>query len=293
MAAGAPITLVAVPYSLDRRGEGLGRTPAALAAAGLVGALESDGCAVEWVELAPILPENRSVEARLGVLLAELAATVAAARSAGRFPIVLGGDCMTALGTLAGLGDGPGTGVAWFDAHGDFNTPEITRTGYLGGMPLACAVGRGLAELRRACGLDPPAREESVALIGARDLDPLEAEALAASAVLHVEVAEVPAGRFRQALERFAQVRRIYLHLDMDALDPSVAPGVGYPTPAGLSRDQIDAALNALASRDQLGAFAVTSIRVERDQAGRTVALARDLVRSVAGRVRSARRDRP
>src|SRR6185503_7860496 len=97
-----------------------------------------------------------------------LAGAVADAHRAGSLPVILGGDCLVAIGAAAGLRRALGSdfGVAWFDAHGDFNTPETTLSGYLGGMPLACACGRGLSILRQAAGLDRPVEEANVVMVG-------------------------------------------------------------------------------------------------------------------------------
>ncbi len=111
---------------------------------------------------------------------------MARARAAGFFLLVLGGDCPTSLGTLAGLLTPEETAIVWFDAHGDFNTPDISISGYLGGMALACAAGHGLGELRAATKLNGPIAERNVALLGARDLDPLEERALLAWSVMLV-----------------------------------------------------------------------------------------------------------
>ena len=119
---------------------------------------------------------------RIGRLMTKVGYEVARSRAAGFFPLIVGGDCLVALGAVSGLLDPPNTAVAWIDAHGDFNTPETTISGYLGGMPLACAVGRGLSELREQCKLTTPVPERNVALIGVRDLDPAE-EQLAAGIV--------------------------------------------------------------------------------------------------------------
>jgi len=101
-------------------------------------------------------------------------------------PLLLSGDCVMALGAMAGLQRRHGdVAVVWLDAHGDFNTPATTITGYLGGMPLAMLTGRGRELISDGLGLRPVA-DHQVVLVDARDLDPAEREALAASGVRHV-----------------------------------------------------------------------------------------------------------
>src|SRR5690606_35869958 len=140
---------------------------------------------------------------------------VARARAAGFFPLILGGDCVTSLGTLAGLLTPETTGVAWFDAHGDFNTPDISISGYSGGMPLAVAVGRGLEELRNAARLNGPITERHVALLGVRDLDPLEEQALLSSSVMmvrHQGFSGDPSD-LTHAIRSLGTLPQVYLHV--------------------------------------------------------------------------------
>src|SRR5262249_50325204 len=118
-------------------------------------------------------------------LMRALAVAVRDARQRGFFPLVLAGNCNTCLGTVAGLGDGRGTAVLWFDAHGDFNTPETTTSAFLDGMALATLNGRCWSQLARTVPDFTPVSERTTCLVGARDLDPLEAEAISNSA-LHV-----------------------------------------------------------------------------------------------------------
>src|SRR6478735_11713834 len=107
---------------------------------------------------------------------------VHAARTARRFPVVLSGNCLAAVGVIAGLGEG--TGVIWIDAHGDFNTPQTTTRGFLDGMTLATATGKCWVELANGIEGFMPVPEDAVVLIGARDLDPGEKAALARSSIV-------------------------------------------------------------------------------------------------------------
>lgn len=267
------LTILTVPYSLDAPYNGMGNAPDALLAAGLAQRLGAPGCQPTVVEIKPNFDGYDSREERIGHLLAQLGAAVAAARHHGSFPLVIGGDCLTALGTIAGLGDPANTGIAWFDAHGDFNTPETTVSGYLGGMPLACAVGRGLDALRAQIGQTIPVPEQQVALFGVRDLDSLEAEALAASQlrIVRADALQHEAADVENILETLAHVRQIYVHLDIDVLDPAVAPGVDYPTPGGLDVAQLQRYVEQLVTLPNVAALALTAVNPDKDGAGRTV----------------------
>jgi arginase len=168
-------------------------------------------------------------------------AVAGAVARAGR-PLLLSGDCATALGAMAGLqrrlGD---VAIVWLDAHGDFNTPAITISGYLGGMPLAMLTGRAPEPFCDALGLRPVA-DTSVVLAGARDLDPAERDALTASQVRRVPA--TPAAII-SALGGLGRTP-VYLHLDVDVIDSAQLPGMRFPSGPGPSFTQIEECLAAV-----------------------------------------------
>ena len=154
--------------------------------------------------------------------------------AAGEPVVVASGDCTTALGTVAGLqARGLAPGVIWLDAHGDFHTPRTTRSGYFGGMALAMLTGRAGASLARAIGLRA-VPEEACALVGARDLDPPEVDALAASRVR-------AARRSPSWPTRRCRAPPWYVHLDVDVLDPAGLPPLRFPAPGGPAPDALAA----------------------------------------------------
>ena len=151
-----------------------------------------------------------------------------------RVPLIFASDCMCTLGAMAGL-SAHEPSVLWYDAHGDFNTPETTITNFLGGMPLAALVGRGNRHLLDGIGTTP-CDESRVSLTDARNLDEAEAELLANSEVAHLRyVGDV------QSLDWGGAP--LYIHLDLDVLDPADMPALDYPTPNGAS---LEALLNTL-----------------------------------------------
>jgi arginase len=157
-------------------------------------------------------------------------------------PLLLSGDCPTALGTVAGLQRRHrDVAVVWLDAHGDFNTPAITISGYLGGMPLAMLTGRAPEMFCDALGLRP-VPDTGVVLAGARDLDPAERDALTAS-----QVRRVPAdpAAITAALDGLGRTP-VYLHLDVDVIDSGQLPGLRFPSGAGPSVTQIAECLAAV-----------------------------------------------
>jgi arginase len=183
-----------------------------------------------------------------GMMLARLYERVARRVAAADGPVVVAsGDCTTALGTVAGLqARGLEPGAIWLDAHGDFHTPRTTRSGYFGGMALAMLTGRAGAALASAAGLRPLA-DEACALVGARDLDPPEVEALAASRVRRIALAELADAELPPP--------PWYVHLDVDLLDPADLPALRFPAPGGPPPDALAAALRALAARGPIAAL--------------------------------------
>ncbi|GAA1705431.1 hypothetical protein GCM10009765_63370 [Fodinicola feengrottensis] len=156
-------------------------------------------------------------------------------------PLVLSGDCPTARAVVAGLQRRqPDLAVLWLDAHGDFNTPAISTSGYLGGMAIAMLTGRTPELFDDALGLRPVA-ETSVVLADARDLDPAERDALAAS-----QVRRVPAdpAAITAALGELGRTP-VHVHLDVDVIDSSQLPDLRFPSGPGPSLSQIEECLAA------------------------------------------------
>lgn len=265
------ITIITVPYHLDQLNVGMGLAPDALLKAGLVGRLEALGHQVV-IEPIAIAESDAPSAVRIGQLAQLLGTVVARARAAGRFALIIGGDCLVAIGALAGLGQPGATGIVWVDAHGDFNTPETTISGYLGGMPLACVVGRGLAALREQSGL-APLDERHVVLVGVRDLDPQEEQALAGSAVTLVRVDALGAGKASLGwpLGALVALPQLYLHVDIDVLDPAEAPGVDFPTAHGLQLAELRSIVAQAAGLGNLAALSITAVNPTKDSDGRTV----------------------
>jgi arginase len=283
------ITIIGVPYNLDQPHVGMGKAPKSLLDAGLQERLEKLGCIITQIVYVAIPDSDHPSEERLGQMLGCLREAVAEACSTASFPLVLGGDCLTALGTLAGLGRSDQTAVVWFDAHGDFNTPETTLSGYPGGMPLACAVGRGLDELRVQVGLKSAVAEHNVALLGVRDLDPPEEQVLAGSSVKLLRTDDLQ--RDPLVLEHMVRelrtVPQLYLHVDIDVLDPVEAPGVDYPATAGMQLAELQESVRHVAGMPNLAALALTAVNPEKDADGRTVNAALSVIEAAIGQRKS------
>ncbi|MBI1880971.1 MAG: arginase family protein, partial [Chloroflexi bacterium] len=178
-----------------------------------------------WRLVTPWLPEASPTE-RMGALCQALAAEVAATCAAGNLPLVIAGDCTASIGVLAGLQrENPDFTLVWYDAHGDFNTPETTPSGFIGGMPLAMLCGRGEQTIVAGAGANIHP-ESQVILTDARDLDPGEKEAVADSGMTHLPAV---ADLVNLALPD----KPVYIHFDSDVLRLEDMSAVNYPAEGG------------------------------------------------------------
>jgi arginase len=195
--------------------------------------------------LDPELPADRPTE-RVAVLYEQLAALFAEKPN----PVVYAGDCLSIMAVASGLQRrGIDSTILFFDAHRDFHTWETTPSDFLGGMPLAMLTGRG--EQTIVDGVDMiPIENDRVWLVDGRDLDPGEDQAVAESGIHHVTVEEVAANPPRGD---------IYLHVDVDVVDPTDMPGVNYPAPGGPSAEAVVGAVEALHRTGRVVALSFSS----------------------------------
>ncbi len=174
-----------------------------------------------------------------------------AVAAAATTPVVLSGDCVASLAVIAGLQRrGIRPGLVWFDAHGDFHTEGTTASGYLGGLPLAKAVGRGDLTLPEALDMTPLA-EDSALLADGRDLDPPEEAALASSKVLRARVTELAEAALPDG--------PVIVHVDLDVIDPAELAGLRFPAPGGPSLRDVAAGVAAVARRREIAALDVAA----------------------------------
>jgi arginase len=217
-----------------------------------------------------------------------IAELVARAAGDGFVPLVLGGDHSVALGTLGGLAraHGPG-GVLWLDAHGDLNRPETSPSGNVHGMPLAAALGLAGPEFESEAYLLPAVEPGRVALLGVRSLDRGERELLAeldARVFTMSDVDRIGVERaMRQALEHVAGGAFVHVSLDMDVVDPDVAPGVGTPVRGGLSYREAHLAMELVAESGLAGSLEVVEVNPILDRENETAKVAVELVASALG----------
>jgi arginase len=189
------------------------------------------------------------VWSRLGALYPGLAAAVAGDAARGHRPVVISGDCLTSLGPVSGLQRaGIGAGIVWFDAHGDVQTLETTTSGYQGGLPLRILAGYRPELIAARLGLHP-VPESQVTLVGARDLDPAEVCYLAGAQIRRSQVHELNAADLPGG--------PLYVHLDLDVIDPAQLPGLRFPAPGGPSPAQVTDGLQALLRTGRVAAIGI------------------------------------
>jgi len=272
-----PIDLITVPYDSGHAGTRMGAGPLAFAEAGAAERLRAVAGSVRETAVG-VKPELAAEIATAFDLARATAFAVRTALGRGSLPLVLAGNCISAVGTLAALP--PGTGVVWLDAHGDLNTPETTASGMLDGMALATVLGlcwRGMTA--RIDGF-APVTEENVLLAGARDLDDAEQRFLDRSPMLVLPPDAAEAVSQIEALA--ARVQRVYLHVDLDVHSPEAGRANGFQPAGGMSADAVRRFVRDLAARVPIVAAAITAYDPAVDADGRMLAVGLELMETIA-----------
>lgn len=268
------VQIFAVPYDSGRRDVRMGKGPGRLLGLGLEAVWSAHGheVATDWVEV----PTSDSGDVRSSFELYDgLADRVRAAHADKHFPFVIAGNCGVTIGAVAGLSD-VRPAVVWFDAHGDFNTPETSPSGFLDGMALAILTGRCWRTLAKKVTGFEAVPETHVALVGARDLDPPEADALAASRILRI-------GADLSGLDDvFPNASPIWLHVDLDVLDIAEGRANQFATTDGLTVSQLVDAVRRLATRLSIVGAALTAYDPAADGDGRVAVAALRVANALA-----------
>lgn len=293
------IAIIGAPVDLGAGRRGVDMGPSALRYAGLQEQIEALGYAVRdqgnvLVPLAEQIEQPRPGE-KLRYLSAlvrvnqALCEQVYGARAEGRFPLVLGGDHSIAIGSVGGSARGRRLGMLWVDAHADFNTPETTPSGNIHGMSVAALTGRGHPALTELSGAAPVLQEGDIALLAVRDLDMLEREALRASGIHTFTMHDIDRrGLYavvEEAITRIsANTDGFHVSLDLDALDPVEAPGVGTPVLGGLSYRETHLVMELVAESGHLVSMDVVEVNPILDEGNHTAELAVQFVLSALGK---------
>ena len=296
MTAGREIAVIGATLDLGQGRRGVDMGPSAIRYAGLEDRLVSLGHVVrDHGNVETAVPEATTVQDERARFLPEIketcsriAAKVVEESGAGALPLVLGGDHSVAMGTLGGLASVHGAGgVVWIDAHADINTPETSPSGNVHGMSLAAALGlAGEAFASEAWPL-PALDPRRVALLGLRQADAGERKLLREAGVRVFTMSEIDRigveRAIREALDHVSGTGFVHVSLDMDALDPEVAPGVGTPVRGGLTYREAHLALELVAESGLAGSLEVVEVNPILDRENETASLAVELVASALG----------
>jgi arginase len=296
------VTIIGVLMDLgaDRRGVDMG--PSAIRVADLNERLaklgyevnDAGNIGVRNAEMMQIGDSKAKYLPEITAACQRVAELVEAALQAESIPIILGGDHSVAIGSVSGLASfyrkhDQRAGVIWFDAHGDMNTPEISPSGNIHGMPFAAILGRGARELTHIGGFAPKVHPEDCVLIGARSIDPDEAIAIKASGIRVVTMRELDERGMSAVMDEamwLASRRTAGFHvtMDMDFVDPDYAPGVGTPVPGGPTYRESHLAMEKIADSGKMLSFELTEVNPVLDISNRTAELGVQLILSAFGK---------
>lgn len=299
MTDGKGVGLLGVPLDLGagRRGTDMG--PSAIRFAGLSERLRRLGVEVhDHGYVAAAAPETRAPgdeHLRFGREIVRtclrLRDRVKGILRAGETPVILGGDHSLAMGSVAGAAASVSgkLGLLWIDAHADLNTRETSPSGNVHGMPFAALLGKGDPLLLGIGEKVPVIAPRHAALLGLRDVDPGERERIRKLGIAVYTMKELDERGMniclREALVRVTKgTAGFHLSLDMDALDPEVAPGVGTPVPGGLTYREAHLACELVAETKKLVSMDVVEVNPILDERNRTADLAVQLVLSALGK---------
>ena len=291
------IGIIGVPYNVSSFGSGTDKSPEALRKTGIVDALKKISVKVDDLgDLETELPFTNINNPKLRnpeqvvVLCRTLATRIQSAVEDGYFPFVIGGDDSVLMGIIEGskraLGDR--IGLIYMDAHGDFNVPETTPSGTIGGMDVAITAGRGARELVEMFDYFPILHEENIVLCGVRDLDEMEKMALTESKVrVYTRKALKTLGVEQTVKNMLRDLQhvcdKVFLHVDIDVLDASVISAQALTVPDGLSSKEFQKTLQMLMESDRLCGISLMMFDAAKDHDGKE---ARKLVKLVTHALR-------
>jgi len=266
------VALVKMPYVGERNVPDTSRGPDYLEEGGIRKLLEQQGVQVQPTATVALSTEEEKAYGswnHLALASGDMAKLLVDERRRGSLPLGLLANCNGLLGMLSGLQhSGPSAkplrvGMVFIDAHGDFNTPETTLSGMLGGMPVAIAAGQCLTRMRMKAGLEPALPTRHIVEVCVRDTDPLEQELLDRSEIqqLTLEDVRTRSANLHREMKRLSDLTDvIYVHVDLDGLDPREVPGVALPVPNGPTSAELAAALTEMFKYEKVGAFGVAAM---------------------------------
>ncbi len=296
------VCIIGVPIDLGAGRRGVDMGPSAVRVADLDPRIEKLGFTVEDCGDIPVrIPETEPVgEDRLrfkGALLStctHLMDTVRGALDRGGFPLVVGGDHSLAVGSIAGVSGyfaerGESIGVIWFDAHGDFNTPDTTPSGNIHGMSLAIAAGFGDDDLCNLGGRRPKVSTENIVIVGARDIDMKERDLIKQSGVTVFTMRDIDERGMRHVVEDAIDLAGdgtagVHLSFDLDVLDPQFAPGTGTPVRGGVYYREGHLAMEMIGDRANVVSMDMVEVNPILDVQNQTAKLGVEMALSLMGK---------
>jgi arginase len=296
------ITIIGVPLDLGAGRRGVDMGPSAVRVANLNARLSEIGFEVEDLGNVPVAQPETHPEGQphakylpqITQTCTYLAELVEKQMSAGNCPLILGGDHSLAVGTVSGVSKhlrdrGEKLGMIWIDAHTDMNTPATSPSGNVHGMPLACCIGLGPKELTDIFGYSPKVAPENVALVGIRSVDDDERENVQRSGVHAFTMRDIDERGMRSVIEESIRIAGtgtagFHVSLDMDAVDPGEAPGVGTPVRGGITYREAHLAMETMCDSGRMTSMEVVEVNPVIDEVNRTAALAVELVMSAMGK---------
>ncbi len=285
------ISIIGVPLDIGQGERGCDVGPAALRYARLKSRLESEGHDVVDVGNVQVPPavevkDHEKVQA-IAEACDRLMNTCLSSYEQGRLPLVLGGDHSVAMGSVKASLKQKNMGVLWVDAHGDYNTPATSPSGNVHGMPLAVLMGQGPEALLNIGGERNYLLPENVVILGVRQLDTGERAALRAAKMKVLSMRDVDelgmSAVAAEAIHALGHCDSLHISLDMDALDPRDAPGVGTPVRGGLTYREVQLLMEKLADTEKIAAIDVVEVNPMLDHQNQTAHTAVDLVLSALG----------
>lgn len=289
------VAIIGIPMDLGQKHRGVDMAPVAIRYAGLAKKLRNLGFdTVDWgninvpghYTLSDTSYDERIIPIRKACKKAYKLGAQAIAE--GMIPVFLGGDHSAAIGSIGGVTDHGPCGLVWVDAHGDFNTPETSSTANIHGMALAVLLGRGSRALVNIGRKGPKVAPENVVMIGVRDLDGAEKTMLAASGCTVYTMRDIDElgmhAILGRTLEKLKHLPAIHLSLDMDAIDPQEAPGVGTPSHGGLTYREAQLIMETICDSEKLQSVDVMEVNPILDTQNRTAQVAVSLLASLFGK---------
>ncbi|MFP4162735.1 MAG: arginase [Chitinispirillaceae bacterium] len=290
-----PVRIIGIPLDLGQTRRGVDMGPSAIRYAGLSAKLISLGCRVEdagniTVPVREHLPAMKPTGYAPYIKeVCNRAYKVGSdALGQGFTPLFLGGDHSISIGTIASITSKESAGVIWIDGHGDFNLPQTSPNGNIHGMPLSILLGYGLQELIDTGRPGPKVTPDQTVLLGVRDLDYDERDLLKKSGIRIYTMREIDERGIgvviREALALLSHLGRIHVSLDMDAVDPQIAPGVGTPAQGGLTYREAHLAMETISDSSLVCSMDIVEINPILDYRNTTALMAVELASSLFGK---------